>query len=255
MSFDLFHAIIEDAGHTLDRVYLWNYGEPLLNPKAMSMIELLRNYPVAGFLSTTGFTFSEERDWSALTALAELTVSINGLDQETYAHHQKGGRLAGVLKGLPKIGDLMSGAKTRYVLQFVAHRKNLHQVPYLLEFAQRYRFKQVCVKTFSVMDGHESTFRDFVPDNSTFSRYTQTKAMVPRKDPCRHWLVINHDGAILPCCYDYNSEIVLGNAREGIKNAWASSRVQEHLRRITRHEYYKFCDACTRTATIYRKDV
>ena len=79
--------------------------------------------------------------------------------------------------------------------------------------------------------------------------------MVPRKDPCRHWLVINHDGAILPCCYDYNSEIVLGNAREGIKNAWASSRVQEHLRRITRHEYYKFCDACTRTATIYRKDV
>jgi radical SAM protein with 4Fe4S-binding SPASM domain len=209
-------------------------------------------------LSTTGFTFQKDHDWSALTALSELIVSINGLDEETYAHHQLGGTLSDVVKGLPKIGELMADAKTRYVLQFVAHRNNLHQIPQLPEFARRYGFKQVCVKTFSVMDGLDSTFQDFVPDDPEFSRYArndQAPTSAPRKDPCRHWLVVNHNGDVLPCCYDYNSEVILGNANEGIKTVWASERVQRHLHGIEQRKYYKFCDACTRTATVYRKDV
>lgn len=254
MSLDLFRSIIGEVGDTLDRAYLWNYGEPLLNPKAMDMLELLRGYRVEAFLSTTGFLFQKEQDWSPLAALAELIVSINGLDEATYAHHQEGGTLAGVMKGLPKIGELMASAKTRYVLQLVAHRNNLHQIPQLADFARRYGFKQVCVKTFSVMDGLESTFRDFVPDDPKFSRYAPS-APVTRKDPCRQWLVINHDGAVLPCCYDYNSEINLGRAQDGIRNIWESERVQQHLAGIARGEYYKFCDACTRTATVFRKNV
>ena|ERR1017187_4358517 len=94
MSVSLYSAILEEVGHSLERVYLWNYGEPLLNPHAMEMLDLLRQYPVAGFLSTTGSLFQKEQDWSPLTALEELSVAINGLDETTYAYHQKGGILA-----------------------------------------------------------------------------------------------------------------------------------------------------------------
>ena len=256
MAVSLYSAILEEVGHTLDRLYLWNYGEPLLNPHAMDMLKLLRQYPVAGFLSTTGHTFHRDQDWLPLTALQELTVSINGLDERTYSYHQKGGTLAAVVRGLPKIGEIMADAPTRYVLQFVAHRNNLHQIPHLMAFARQFGFKQVCVKTFNVMDGLHSTFQDFVPDNPTFSRYLPQPSNAPRReDPCRHWLVINHNGDILPCCFDYNSEITLGNAKQGIQAAWASQLVQNHLRQIAQHHYYHFCDACTRTATVYRKDV
>lgn len=256
MSLSLYSAILKEVGHSLERVYLWNYGEPLLNPKAMEMLDLLRQYSVGGFLSTTGLTFQKNQDWSPLTALEELIVSINGLDEATYAYHQKGGTLSGVMLGLPKIGSIMAGARTRYVLQFVAHRNNLHQIPQLMDFARRFGFKQVCVKTFSVMDGLESTFRDFVPDESTLSRYAVKNPNVSvRRDPCRHWLVINHNGDVLPCCFDYNSEVVLGNANDGVQTIWTSQIARLHLRRITEHDYYHFCDACTRTATVYRKDV
>jgi radical SAM protein with 4Fe4S-binding SPASM domain len=256
MPLSLYSAILKDVGDSLERVYLWNYGEPLLNPKAMDMLELLRHYSVAGFLSTTGLGFQRKQDWSPLTALAELIVSINGLDETTYAFHQQGGTLAGVSRGLTKIGELMAGARTRFVLQFVAHKNNLHQIPQLMDFARRYGFKQVCVKSFSVMDGLQSTFRDFVPDNSKFSRYVAKDTdLSVRQDPCRHWMVINHNGDVLPCCFDYNSEIVLGNARAGIKAVWASDLVQRHLQQIDQHQYYHFCDACVRKATVYRKDV
>jgi radical SAM protein with 4Fe4S-binding SPASM domain len=256
MSVPLYSAILKEVGHTLDRLYLWNYGEPLLNPRVIEMLELLHQYPVAAFLSTTGHTFYRKQDWSSLRALRELTVSINGLDETTYAHHQKGGTLAAVVRGLPRIGEIMAGAATKYVLQFVAHRNNLYQIPELVNFARRFGFKQVCVKTFNVMDGLQSTFQDFVPDGPTFSRYIpQPKNNPPRKDPCRHWIVINHNGDILPCCYDYNSEVPLGNAKQGIQAAWTSNLVQNHLRRIAQHRYYQFCHACTRTATVYRKDV
>lgn len=256
MSLSMYKAILEDVGDSLERVYLWNYGEPLLNPRAMRMLELLREYRVAGILSTTGFMFQKDQDWSPLTALDELIVSINGLDEETYGYHQHGGHLADVLSGLPKIRELMAESNTRYVLQFVAHRKNLHQLPQLLDFAAKFGFKQVCVKTFSVMDGLESTFRDFVPDGPDLSRYGQSvRSAAQRSDPCRHWLTVNSNGDVLPCCFDYQSEVVLGNASSGIGALWASTRVQEHLRAIEQGAYYRFCDACTKRSIAYRKNV
>lgn len=244
MSPDLFSSIAAEIDGRVSKVFLWNYGEPLLNPSAPEMIEETRARTFATVLSTTGATFSRMKDHQFLTALDELIVSINGFTPEVYSFHQKGGNLENVLNGLEKVKDVMSSSDTTYVLQTVVNKQNVEQLDEAERFAREFGFDRIDFKTFNVMDNKKETFDKFVPEDSAYSRYA-TPSRPRIIDPCMNWMVINWNGDVNPCCWDYTGKHVLGNvSTDGVFGVWESIVARNHRDRMERGDYYDICTNC-----------
>lgn len=255
MSLDLFTKIFDQVDSKVDEIFLWNYGESLLNPKIEQILSHINNSESRTILSTTGAPLDKIKDFSLLSNLDELIISINGLDQETYSFHQKNGNLQKVLSGLNKIKGVMDSSNTDYVMQFVVNSKNISQLGQLEEFAANYGFKRLDVKTFNVMDNKPETFKKFVPKDGAFSRYTLKIQNSKIADPCLNWIVINWNGNINPCCWDYEGEIILGNAADStIEEIWNSETVRLHREKMKSNSHYEICKNCGKEGTlIYRK--
>ncbi len=255
----MFLKIFDEVGNDLDRVLLWNYGEPLLNPNIASMLEQIRGYRTTKVMSTTGYRLEDFSDLEFMTAIDEIVVSINGLTQEVYESHQKGGDLEKVKRGLKKLKKVLEGSPTKLVLQMVANSYNLKEIEGLDEFAKEFGFDEVTVKSFNVMDNKKETMMNFVPFGTVYSRYGE-KGLVRSPPitggPCLEWMVINWNGDVNVCCWDYDSKYVLGNVEtQGVYGVWNSPAMRGHRENIARGKYLDICIDCTSSKTVLQRKV
>ncbi|MFT4308622.1 MAG: radical SAM/SPASM domain-containing protein [Candidatus Woesearchaeota archaeon] len=249
----LFKRIVDEVDGRISKMYLWNYGEPLLNPHAPKMLEGLSRRSFRSILSTTGYMLSALEDVSFLAELDEFIISINGFTPEVYAFHQKRGDLERVISGLERVKDTMEEAQTEYVLQTVVNKRNLEQIDMIKEFMIRFGFDRADLKSFNVMDNRQETFERFVPEDPRFNRYGVERRS-DRPDPCQNWMVINWNGDVNPCCWDYTGSYVLGNVdREGVFGVWDSIRSQDHRKRMEAADYYPICANCGRDGTLIER--
>jgi hypothetical protein len=92
--------MLAQVGPGLIRLDFFNYGEPFLHPQALEMIEYVKkNYPhIYLYTSTNGLMLDQEKIFRLVQAgLDEITFSVDGADQKTYARYRQGGDFAKVL--------------------------------------------------------------------------------------------------------------------------------------------------------------
>lgn len=243
-----FNAILEEMGDHLRAIYLWNYGEPLLNPNVAIMIDSLRGYKCQKVLSTNGSMLMNFDDLEFMSALDEIIISINGLTSEVYRQHQTG-NLETVLSGVHRLAHALKGTNTNMALQLVAHKGNLPQIPIIQRFAKEHGFAKIIIKSFNVMDKKENTFERFVPVGTKYARYRTTNDMARKPGmaaPCLHSMVINWNCEANVCVYDYEGAHVFGNvSHQGVMNIWKSAAMNDHRRAIMEGRYHEFCVECT----------
>lgn len=249
MSPELFFSIFDEIRDQLDKVFLWNYGEPLLNPEVPVMLEAIRDIKTQKILSTNGQIIDRFDDLSFLTALDELIVSINGITPKVYKEHQKGGDFDAVVKGLIKLRPYMESSKTDFVLQTVANNFNLSQLDQVDGFAKSYGFKKVVIKTFNVMDNDPAIMQKYVPFGTPYSRYgSKCKAVhktTNRIEPCLEWMVINWNGDVNLCCWDYEGAQIMGNVKkQGVLEVWNLPTMVKHRQQIKEKNYLPICVNC-----------
>jgi radical SAM protein with 4Fe4S-binding SPASM domain len=198
-------------------------------------------------------TLASHNDLSFLNAVDELILSINGFDEETYAFHQKNGNFTSVLEGLNKIQPLMSSAKTTYVLQTVVNRMNEHQRDAAITFARTHGFNKVVFKSFNVMDGKQETQETFVPEHKSLQRTSQQS--LHREYPCMHWMVINWNGDVNICCWDYEGKHVFGNInQESVEEIWNSEKLNKIKSRLP-EQFLVHCGSCLKKTTLEEVDL
>ncbi|MBU1199468.1 MAG: radical SAM protein [Nanoarchaeota archaeon] len=250
MSFESFKQIYGEIEDKIQKVYLWNYGEPLLNPHIAEIICYTKNKKPRTVLSTTGQTLPMREDLSFLSTLDELIISINGFDSETYSFHQKGGNFTKIVAGLRRLKPIMERMGTEYILQTVANSRNINQIDEIEQFAREYGFNKVVLKSFNVMDNKEETERQYVPQELLFSR----KNPVYKTDkvyPCFEWMVVNWNGDVNICCWDYEGEIIVGNVLEqGVFDVWESKKMTGLKQRLANERILPYCSRCTIKTTI-----
>lgn len=104
MSFDFFRSIVDQAAPTLQRLELFNYGEPFLNKKLPEMIAYVRqHYPhVFTFTSTNGLVWNNEDQIRRVieSGLHELVFSIDGASPEIYTKYRQGGDFKRVIRNV-----------------------------------------------------------------------------------------------------------------------------------------------------------
>jgi hypothetical protein len=98
-----FRVLLEEIGSGLIRLDFFNYGEPFVHPQALDMIEhVKKKYPrIYLYTSTNGLLLDEKKiSRLAESGIDEITFSVDGADQRTYARYRQGGDFAKVLKNM-----------------------------------------------------------------------------------------------------------------------------------------------------------
>ncbi len=101
---DLLKNIVEGLDCPIEKICLYNYGEPLLHPDFFAMCELLRNRcPLTHLVTSTNGTRLKEptiRAGLLRSGLDEIIISVDGATQSTYEAYRRGGRLEEILEGM-----------------------------------------------------------------------------------------------------------------------------------------------------------
>jgi MoaA/NifB/PqqE/SkfB family radical SAM enzyme len=98
--FDEFKSLIDRVGKNLVRLDFFNYGDPFVHPRAVEMIAYTKEkYPhIYLYTSTNGLMLDDEKIKKIVhSGMDEITFSVDGADQETYARYRQGGDFEKVL--------------------------------------------------------------------------------------------------------------------------------------------------------------
>jgi hypothetical protein len=95
LDWDLFTRAVDEAGPALVRVDFFNYGEAFLHKRAVEMCEYIKTkFPhIYLYTSTNGLALNEDKARRLVhSGIDEVTFSIDGATQETYARYRQRGK-------------------------------------------------------------------------------------------------------------------------------------------------------------------
>jgi radical SAM protein with 4Fe4S-binding SPASM domain len=225
LKYECFTQIIDRFAPYAYEVNLYNWGEPLLNKDIFKMIEYAHDKNLMPGMSTNLNTVREtDIDNLARSSLEYLTVSLDGVTQETYAHYRRQGDLQLVMDNLRKLLELRRQLKRKTPFvewQFIVMKHNLHQIEEARRIAREIgvdllRFIPVGLP-FEVKNTgalRQEWFPQF-SDDSTGGDSLQYYLEKPRKSACFYLyrsLTVNPDGRVSPCCIVYGEKNDFGDA-------------------------------------------
>ncbi|MHB2026032.1 MAG: radical SAM/SPASM domain-containing protein [Elusimicrobiota bacterium] len=140
MNFEHFKAFIDRVGPYVIHMDMMNWGESLLNKRLPDMIAHAKRYGIEIKLDANFNDISRDAiEKLVRSGLDILSVSIDGISQETYGKYRVGGRLEKVLENLRALVSARAelGSPTpRIVWQFLVFRHNEHEAPLVENFAK-----------------------------------------------------------------------------------------------------------------------
>ena len=108
LDYDLFVRVVDEAAPALARIDFFNYGEAFLHKRALDMVEYIKSrFPhVYLYTSTNGLALTEEGARRlARSGIDEVTFSIDGATQESYAKYRQRGDLAKAIRNLRALAE------------------------------------------------------------------------------------------------------------------------------------------------------
>ena len=219
-----------------ERIVLVGFGEPLLDKRLEDKMAYAKSKGMSTYIITNGSVLTGLRARRIIEAgLDEMRVSFYGMHRESYN---------AVMQGLEY-------EKTRQgLLSFLALRDEMKspmkvQLSYLVlpeNEADTQAFKEYWeprVDAIEIWKPHN------FGDGRDYRERADCKTSCGRPD--NGPLQIQWNGEIIPCCYDYNNQIVLGNAFEQpvleILNS-PKYRLLRYAHRQGKFSMFPYCDQC-----------
>ena len=108
LDWDLFTKVVDESGPSLVRIDFFNYGEAFLHKRAVEMCEYIKSkFPhIYLYTSTNGLALNEEKARRLVhSGIDEVTFSIDGASQETYARYRQRGKFDLAIANLRAMTD------------------------------------------------------------------------------------------------------------------------------------------------------
>ncbi len=225
LTFDNFRIIIDKIYQTIEDISLFNYGEPLLHEDIDKMIYYAKKKGIKKVkIHTNGMLLDDNIGEKIIeSGLDSLSISIDAASKESYDKYRVGGdfeQLVEKVKDFLRLRKRMKSGKPSVRAQFIIMSHNEHEVKKFYEMFKEIGVNKIRFKTFNAhMDGSDDhKNKQFLPLNKKYSRYSDNEAHIINnkfKSNICSWpwenVVINSNGDIAPCCYDYNADYKLGN--------------------------------------------
>lgn len=222
------------------RVVLQGFGEPLIDKTLEQKIAYAKKFNLNTYTITNGSLITRARAKALIEAgLDEMRVSFYGMSPETYNvvmerldYHLATKNLLGFLEERAALGL----KKPKLELSYLVMKENESDVDAFKEFWEPRADAIEIWKPHNYGDGRSYRERhEAVEIKATCGR--------PENGP----LQIQWNGEIVPCCYDYNNQIVLGNAFESpvldILNG-EKYRLLRLSHRMKEFKLFPYCDQC-----------
>jgi len=232
MAFGDFRRVIDELAPTLFKARLHSWGEPLLHPDLLGMIEYLTRRNVGSEISTNLLLLRKEEPLRLVdSGLEMLVVSMDGTTQEVYEAYRKGGRLDTVMENVRALAEAKRTRGSRFPVievQFLLMKHNLHQVRDIQRFSRELGADRCRTFPVALNVQDELQRRAWLPDDARYCRYdpdTWEDRYYALNRVC-HWLwqsaVINWDGTVSPCCIYEGSKTEMGGNvfRDGFRSVW-----------------------------------
>lgn len=183
------------------RIVLTGFGEPLLDKELEIKIAYAKAAGLKTYIITNGSAITEKRAQGLLDAgLDEIRVSFYGMGAETYNVVMRNLSYHRTEKNLLYLLDLIRTRKhpIKVHLSYLVLPENETHTQLFLDTWQPLVHAVEVWKPHNFGDGRD--YRERAGVKKTCGR--------PSNGP----LQIQWNGEVIPCCYDYNNQIILGNA-------------------------------------------
>ncbi len=255
MSLKEFKSIIDDMQKYLLFIILWDWGEPFMNPELPQMIKYATERGIKIVTSTNAHFLHDDVYVKAIlqSGLTTLIVAIDSLNEDNYKVYREKGNLSIAVSGLKNLMRIKEQIKspTAINMRMVVMKQNEHEVDDLRQLAKTLNVDTFTIKTLNPSCGSNSLDTSLIPDNPEYRRYEYREGKRIRRDTqCRRiWGMSNifSNGDVVPCCYDYNSEMKIGNINnKPFTEIWDSPRYRG-LRKILYYQKNSIskCNECT----------
>lgn len=220
------------------KVVLTGFGEPMLDKRLEDKIAYAHGKGLSTYFITNGSALTPRRARKLMeSGLSEMRVSFYGMRPETYNAVMQGLDFNRTMKGVLEFLRLRDEMKapTRVQISYLELPENKSDTDAFREFWVPKVDAVEIWKPHNFGDGRD--YRNRLPEDF------KSSCGRPENGP----LQIQWNGEVIPCCYDYNNQIILGNAFEegvlSILNA-PKYRLLRHAHRMKRFGMFPYCDQC-----------
>ena len=218
------------------RVVLTGFGEPLLDRELEQKVQYATDAGLGTYIITNASALTAKRARGLIDAgLSEARISFYGMSSRSYADVMRGLAFERTFKNI--LGFLAmineSGAKTRVMLSYLVLPENAG------EEAAFKSFWEPLVDHIEIWNPHN------FGDGRDYRKRGLEKKTCGR--PANGPLQIQWNGEVIPCCYDYNNQIILGNAFDTPIMKVLHGVKYEQLRDAHargQFERFPYCDQC-----------
>jgi MoaA/NifB/PqqE/SkfB family radical SAM enzyme len=218
---------------------LTGFGEPMLDRHLEEKVAYATRRGLSTYFITNGSALTPKRSLRLMEAgLSEMRVSFYGMRPETYNAVMQGLDFHRTMKGILEFLRLRDemGSHTKVQISYLELPENKSDTQAFREFWEPKVNAIEIWKPHNFGDGRDYRFRDQdISHKTTCGR--------PENGP----LQIQWNGEVIPCCYDYNNAIVLGNAFEtpvlDVLNG-EKYRMLRHAHRAREFGMFPYCDQC-----------
>ena len=238
MGLDLFRKIIaECAAGGVEEVHLEGFGEPFLDKEIFEKIRCAKERGIPRtFLVTNASLLTEERAKALIASgLDRMKVSFYGVNKQEYERIHRNLKYEEVRDNVRRLARLRkeSGSRTPRI-----------ETKYIGVWTRYPKF-------FLQWVGHTGVVFHRLHNYGTGRQFVRVKARSrARKCPmvAHPIMQILWTGEVVPCCYDFNGEMILGHAAENsLKEIWLGDaylrfRETHKLQEFAKLPYCLRCD-------------
>jgi radical SAM protein with 4Fe4S-binding SPASM domain len=262
MSDALFEKIFDDAKFYTDPCWFHWFGEPLMHPRLFEQIAYAKKRGVDNLgISTNATLLNSERAEAILQSpLDTIMIAIDGTSKEVYEKVRKSSSFT-FERVCANVRDFLLlkkryGKKTPHtILSIIVMEETKTQ---LAEFREEWTglgADEILLKEYTTWANQSQEFIQLAP-----SEKRDHLAHARREFPCFFmWesVVIGWDGRVVPCCFDYDASVTLGDLNtQSLREIWNSERYV-NLRRmeLERRNDTPLCRNCNQAPGFARNPV
>jgi radical SAM protein with 4Fe4S-binding SPASM domain len=247
----LFKKTIDENKKYLTNLILHFQGEPMLHQKLGEMIGYARKNKIFTELSTNANLLPSTFNSLKNSMPDKIIISLDGLNQETYNKYRINGDLNKVLEALQLLSKMPNKSRPFVELQFLVFAHNENQISELKNIKRKYKINKISLKSIQIYDNDQI---GLLPKDEKYSRYIVEgktfglKSLL--KNKCKRIIfgsVVTWDGKLVPCCFDKNSDFMMGDVNDmSIFEIRNSKKYNEFVKTVFSHrKNISMCMNCT----------
>ena len=240
MDYELFKVIIEDLTNINPnnggyQIQLHHFGDSILHPHLERFLKLCKSKHISTMISTNGTMLTKEKRAAIIDNLATLWISFDSINKETYEKMRKGASFEKTIDNITNLMIEKGDRRPHIVLSSLIHDDKEEYEAF---------WRERGIENFMFKNYHSWRNEADVKEFTEIQKEITNNACL--------YLITNFcvlvDGSVVPCCMDYDGEMILGNLRyQSIGEIWYGDKYRNlRIRHFNRQKKnINLCKDCT----------